>query len=332
VARTRLHASAAPEARETRQAIADRHGIDPSQVVVGNGAAELLRAAAQALLGSWDELLTPWPSYPLYRELGRRSDARVVTVPLREGSVEVEELLSAVNERTRVVTLCNPNDPTGGFLPSERIAVLLEGLPERTYVFLDEALAHFQTVERLDATLALVERFPRLIVFRTLSKAYGFPGLRAGYAVGSTGAGDLLHSISPALGLNAVSQATLAYAVTRVEYDVERRRESVAGERSRLFDGLRAMPVESTPSEANFVWLGAPALSGEELAARLKRSGVLVASGERFGDPERVRVAVRDGAATSRVLEALHAATHETDDGSAGEEPLGCTQDGGTET
>ena len=323
VVRTRLHAYADPAGVAARAAIAERHGIDRSQVVIGNGAAELLRAGAQALLSARDELVTPWPSYPLYPELARRADARLVPVPASAGAADLDALHSTVSERTRVIVLCNPNDPTGGYVRSERVAELLDRLPERAFLFLDETLAHFQSAEPLDAGLALVERFPRLIVFRTLSKAYGFPGLRVGYAVGSKQAPyELLESFGPELGVNAVSQAAMAYAVTRVEYDVERRRQAVRIERERFQASLRALPIETAASEANFVWLRVPGMRSVELAARLERSGVLVARGERFGDRDHVRVGVRDGTATSRVVAALRAATERGSD-PAGNEPPG---------
>ena len=308
VARTRLQTYADPEAGVPRRALAERHDLDPEQVAVGNGAAELLAGAAQALLDSGDELLTPWPSYPVFPELARRADADVVMAPLAEDQVDIDALISAVTERTRVVTLCNPNDPTGGYLPTPRVAELMERLPERTYVFLDEALAHFQTVEALDASLALLERFPRLVVFRTLSKAFGLPGLRGGYAIGAREAADLINSLAPALGVNAVTQAAMAYAVTHLDYEIERRRHTVAVERERVLEGARAMSIEAAPSQANFVWLRSPGLPGAELAARLERSGVVVAPGERFGDDAHIRVGVRDAAATRRLLSALEAA------------------------
>jgi histidinol-phosphate aminotransferase len=317
VARTGLRAYADPGASAARRAIAERHGVDASQVAVGNGAAELLRSTATALLEPSGELLTPWPSYSLYPELAQRAGATHVKVALSNGGVDAEALLSAVTDRTRLVVLCNPNDPTGGYLTADRLGGLLAELPETAWVLLDEALVHFQSVEPLDATLAFVGRFPRLIVVRTLSKAYGLPGLRAGYAVGSRSATDLVAALAPALGVNAVSQAALAYAVERVDYDVERRRQAVIRERRRLLDGLRALPVEAAASEASFVWLRARGIEGSELARRLERSRIVVAPGEPLGDRDHVRIGVRDPAATTRVLAALKAAASGPDGSTA---------------
>ena len=298
IARARGRVNGYPDrhAAGVRRLLAERHEVDPERIVLGNGAAELLQAASLALLSEGDELLMPWPSYPLYPLLAARAGAQPVPV---EGG----PLLEAVSERTRAVVLCNPNDPTGDFLPAERLGALLAALPPHVHVLVDEALVHFQDVEDLDAGLALTEAFPRLLVVRTFSKAYGLSGLRTGYAVSSDP--RLLNAIAPVLGVNALSQAAVEYALRAGDSEIERRRSLVAGERTRLLDALRDRGVEAADSQANFVWLTAAGLSGAELAARLRRQGVIVAPGGPLGADDHVRAGVRNGAATDRLLRAL---------------------------
>ena len=292
-------------AHPLRRRLADRHGVEPEQVVIGNGAAELLQTAAHVLLAPGDELVTPWPSYPLYPLMAQRAGGRAVAVDLAAGRVDPDAILEVVNERTRVVTICNPNDPTGTYLESERLASLLSRLPERVHVLLDEAYAHFQDVEERDAGLALVAAFPRLLVLRTFSKVYGLSGLRTGYVVGSPQAGAVLEALAPTLGVNALSQAAAEQALKIGDGEVERRRALVIDGRSRLLDALAGMPVDAPASEANFVWLRAPRLSGADLAARLEEARVKVAPGGPLGDDDHVRAAIRGGAATERLLAAL---------------------------
>jgi histidinol-phosphate aminotransferase len=202
-------------ASNVRDLVADRHGLAPHQVVLGNGAGELLQTAALALLSRGDELVTPWPSYPLYPLMARRAGARPVPVPLADGRVDPEALLDEIGERTRVLVICNPNDPTGTYLESDLLAAVLERLPEQVHVLLDEALIHFQDREHEDACLRLVQRFPRLVVFRSFSNAYGLSGLRAGYAVGSEEAAFLLDTLAPVLGVNSLTQAAVECALKR---------------------------------------------------------------------------------------------------------------------
>jgi histidinol-phosphate aminotransferase len=304
-ARGRVNSYPDRHAAGVRRLLGERHGIEPERIVLGNGAAELLRAAAGVLLGPGDELVTPWPSYPLYPLLATHAGARPVFVDTGPAGEELDPLLEAVNERTRVVVLCNPNDPTGTHLPSQRVAALLARLPERVHVLLDEALVHFQDREPEDACLRLTDARRNLLAVRSFSKIYGLSGLRAGYAVGSDASADLLGRIAPALGVNALTQAAVEYALRAADREIDRRRLNVHRERRRLLEALRELPVDATDSQANFVWLRARDMSGVELAARLRDYGVIVAHGGPLGAEDHVRAAVRDAPATDRLLAAL---------------------------
>jgi histidinol-phosphate aminotransferase len=298
IARARGLVNRYPDRRAAgvRKLLAERHGVAPEQIALGNGAAELLQAAALALLGEGDELVMPWPSYPLYPLLAAHAGARPVSV--EDGAVG-----DAVTDRTRAIVICNPNDPTGSYLPSEELGRLLAGLPERVYVLLDEALVHFQDVEEVDACLRLVAAFPRLLVVRTFSKIYGLSGLRAGFAV-SADAG-LLAAVAPVLGVNTLTQAAVEHALRTGEAEVERRRRAVSRERRRLLDGLGKLGVEADESQANFIWLRVAGRTGDALAQALRRQGVIVAPGGPLGADDHVRATVRDEQATDRLLRAL---------------------------
>jgi histidinol-phosphate aminotransferase len=298
-ARGRVNGYPDRHAESVRRALAEQHEVQPERIVLGNGAAELLQAAALALMDPGDELLTPWPSYPLYPLMAARAGGRPVAV------AEVGELPAAVTDRTRLLVLCNPNDPTGEYLPADAVASLASGLPERVLVVVDEALVQFQDAEPVDAVLRLTDALANLIVVRSFSKIYGLSGLRAGYAVGSTGSASVLDAISPVLGVNALTQAAVSQALRIGAAEVDERRATVIRERARLLHALHELPVETTHSQANFVWLAAERHSGAELASRLRREGVVVASGGPLGADDHVRAAIRDSAATDRLLVAL---------------------------
>src|SRR3954453_14389588 len=209
-ARGRVNGNPDRHATAVRRALAERHGVEPEQGVVGNGAAELLQQAALMLLAGGGELVTPWPSYPLFPLMAQRAGGRPGPVDLIAGRVDIESVRAAVTERTRAVVICNPNDPTGTYLDADALATLIGSLPEDVHVLLDEAYVEFQDVEEADACMRLVEAFPRLLVFRTFSKIWGLSGLRAGYVVGSRASGDVLAGLAPALGVNVLTQAGLA--------------------------------------------------------------------------------------------------------------------------
>lgn len=298
IARARGRVNGYPDrhASAVRRLLAERHGLAPERIVVGNGAAELLQAAAMALLSDGDELLMPWPSYPLYPLMAAHASARPVPV-------DRAALLDSVTPRTRALVICNPNDPTGDYVPSAELGALLAALPERVHVLLDEALVHFEDMEPLDSCLRLGEAFPRLLVVRTFSKVYGLSGLRAGYAVG--GDARLLAALAPVLGVNALTQAAVEHALRTGDAEIERRRAAVSRERGRLLTTLRHTGLDVGESQANFIWLRARGLTGDQLTHGLRGQGVLVAPGGPLGEDDHVRATIRNPAATDRLLRAL---------------------------
>jgi histidinol-phosphate aminotransferase len=298
-ARGRVNGYPDRHAAGVRRALAERHGVEPERIVLGNGVAELLQAASLALLSEGDELLMPWPSYPLYPLMAARAGAKPVPVE------HFQDLREAVSGRTRVLVLCNPNDPTGTYMASKDVGALLVEIPRDVHVLVDEALVHFQDAEPVDSVLRLTDAFPNLVVFRTFSKIYGLSGLRAGYAVGSSSATRTLDAIAPVLGVNALTQSAVDQALKIGGPEVERRRASVIKERARLLASLRELPLDVTDSQANFVWLAADRMSGLELANRLREQGVIVAPGGPLGADDHIRATIRNSGSTDRLLNAL---------------------------
>jgi histidinol-phosphate aminotransferase len=298
IARARGRVNGYPDrhAAGARRLLAERLGVPPDQIALGNGAAELLQSAALALLSPGDELVMPWPSYPLYPLMAAHAGATPV-------SVEDGPVLDAIGERTRAVVICNPNDPTGAYISSDELGNLLSALPEGVHVLLDEALIHFQDTEDVNACLRLVDAFPRLLVVRTFSKIYGLSGLRAGYAVGTDS--RLLAAASPVLGVNALTQAAVEHALRHGDAEIERRRRAVAQERRVLTEELRALGADVTDSQANFLWISVRDLSGDELANALRKQGVIVAPGGPLGEDHHIRAAIRNEQASKRLLRAI---------------------------
>jgi histidinol-phosphate aminotransferase len=308
-ARGRLNGYPDERARAINRALAERHYIRGEQIVLGNGAAELLRTAAYLLLDQGSELLSPWPSYSLYPTIATRAGARFVEAELADGFVDPAALLAQVGDRTRMIVISNPNDPTGTYIESGQVGELLSRLPEHTYLALDEAYVHFQDVEDEDASMRLVEAFPRLLVFRTFSKAWGLAGLRCGYAVGGPGAESLLAQLEPELGLNELAQAGALEALRTAARVVAGRAAAVAGQRARLAAAVRDLGYAVAPSQANVLWIAASGVDGAELHRRLERQGVIAAPGGPLGDPSRIRLTVPPSRETAdRALRALERA------------------------
>lgn len=290
-ARRGLHRYLDRHAAALRSELAHRHSVPEDQLVVGDGAAQLLSDAVQVLMDEpKDELITPWPSFPLFPLMARRARAHAVPVD----GFGIEPVLRAVNDRTRIVALCNPNDPTGELMPMSDVRALLETLPERVVVLLDEALVDFvgPDVQALDESLGLLDEHPRLVVFRTFSKAWGLAGLRCGYAIGGPGAEPLLERLEPELGLNELAQAGALEALRSSVDLVTRRGHVIAANRVRLTTRARELGFELPDSQANVLWLAFPGVPGPELARRAELAHVIVAAGGPLGEPDRIRVTV----------------------------------------
>ena len=304
VARRGLHRYPHLQGTELRAALAERHGVEPARLVLGNGAAELLSVATRALLGPGQQLLTRWPSYPLYPLMARRAHGQPVRV---EGGVE--ELLEAAHDPgVRAIAISSPNDPTGELFTVAELERLLAGLPEGVAVLLDEALVEFADAQPPASSLALLEDHPRLLVFRSFSKAWGLAGMRVGYVIGGPGSEELLAELDPDLGVSELSQAGALEALRSCSDLVAERVSRIQAERPRLTAAMRELGFEVSDSQANFLWAAHPALGGAELAGRLAQSGVLVAAGDALGEPHHVRIALRSPQASERLLDALRKA------------------------
>jgi len=303
-ARRGINRPADPQALELRRDLGRRHGLEPDRVAVGNGAGQLLRVAARAVMEPDSELVTPWPSYPLYPLMARAAGGRAVPVP----DMQVETMFAAVNDRTRVIAICNPNDPNGAFMPASDLRRLLERLPDHVTVLLDEALAEFVDAEPPGSSLELLDDFPRLLVFRTFSKIYGLAGMRCGYVLGGPGSETLLDAIAPSLGVSELVQAGALEALRKCGPQVAARRDQVIAERERVLEAVAELAIDAPASQSNCVWLRAPGLPDGELVHRLRRSGVIVHSGRDLGEPDHVRATIQSRPAGDRLLEGLRRA------------------------
>jgi histidinol-phosphate aminotransferase len=301
MARRGLHSYPEMRSSELQSELAERHGIEAARIVIGNGAAQLLSAATRALIEPGQELISPWPSYPLFPIMARRAHGRAV--PVNGG---VDALLEAAGKPdTRVVALASPNDPTGELLASDDLQRLLDGLPDDVAVLLDESLVEFSDAQPHNSSLQLLEHHPRLLVFRSFSKAWGLAGLRVGYAIGGPGSQELLAELEPDLGVSEVSQAGCLEALRSCSDLLSKRVGTIAQERRRLADELRERGLEVTDSQANFLWVAHRSLSGEQLAASLANAGILVAAGAALGEPRHLRISVYNSAASDRLLGAI---------------------------
>ena len=241
----------------------------------------------------------------MYPHLAALSGAREIRVPLGDGEVhDLDAMLAEVTAATQLLLVCNPNNPTGTYLPAERIAALCEAVPDHVTVILDEAYIEFQLADDPDATVDLLPRFPNLVVLRTFSKCYGLAGLRTGYALCSPRFRAAVDAVRQPFSVNAIAQAAAAEAIRHSD-DVMRRVEANLVERVTVEEGVRELGFETPDSHANFSWVDLGDADEETVVAALAERGILVRAGTPLGGPGHIRVTYGTPAENARFLEAL---------------------------
>jgi histidinol-phosphate aminotransferase len=300
-----------PDKSLLRRRIADRYGVPAPRIAVGNGSCELLLAAAEAMLEPGAEIVYAWPSFSMFPHLAAMSGARGITVPLdANGHHDLEAMAAEVTAATRILLVCNPNNPTATALDPATIDAFIDDLPRRVLVILDEAYVEFSTLQDPDESLPLLERHPNLVLLRTFSKVYGLCGLRVGYSLGPHDFRSAVDRIRQPFSVNALALAAAAEAI-RHQDEVARRVERVAIERLHVEEGLAELGLETTDSQANFSWHG---LAGREEGAvvrGLAERGVIVRAGAALGQEGRIRVTYGTREENDRFLDALTEALRE---------------------
>jgi len=296
-----------PTSAKLRGALADRHGVPPERIAIGNSSCDILLAAGQALLEPGAELIYAWPSFSVYPQLEAASGARAIRVPLDEHDChDLDAIAAEITVATRLVIVCNPNNPTSTALPLERITAFVEAVPSYVCVLLDEAYCEFNLLDDPDASIELLGRHPNLALLRTFSKIYGLCGLRVGYALcGSRELPDAVAAVRQPFFCNVAAQAAAVEAL-RHQDEVARRVERVAIARVQMEDGLRELGIEPAASQANFCWFAlGEGREEEEIVRGLAQAGVLVRSGGALGREGWLRVTYGTPTENARFLQAF---------------------------
>ncbi len=297
-----------PDARELREAIGKLHGIDPVRIVCGTGSDELLNLAAQGFAGRGDEVLFSRFSFSVYDIAARRCGATPVDAPDREYAADVDALLSAVTDRTRVVFLANPNNPTGTYLPRAEVARLHEGLPADVLLAIDQAYGEYLADGEDDGGLALAEANDNVLVTRTFSKIYGLAGERIGWATGAPHLIDTLNRIRGPFNVTTSGQAAAIAALGDQDF-VARSRDHNTAERARLAEaiaGLGNHGLTAVPSEANFLLvLFEGDVTAEAALEALGKAGYAVRHLPGQGLPNALRITIGKSDDMTRVIATL---------------------------
>jgi histidinol-phosphate aminotransferase len=302
-----LHRYPDPSNSILRERLSDRYEVPSARIAIGNGSCDILLAAGEALLEPGAELVYAWPSFSVYPHLSAASGARAITVALDSAQRhDLQAMLREITVATRLVIVCNPNNPTSTALPAADIAAFVAEVPPHVCVIVDEAYCEFNAIDDGDASLDLLNAHQNLVLLRTFSKVYGLCGLRIGFALcGSDDLPRAVDQVRQPFYCNALAQAAAVEALAHQDAVEDRVIRTVA-ERISVGESLRALGLQVADSQANFCWVSLGERDEAEVMRGLEDRGVLVRAGGALGsETPALRVTYGTPAENGRFLQAL---------------------------
>jgi histidinol-phosphate aminotransferase len=280
------------------EAIAERFDVPPECIALGTGSVAVCGQIITSAAGPGDEVLYAWRSfeaYPIWTQIAGATSVQVPLLP--DERHDLEGMAAAITDRTRVIFVCNPNNPTGQVVTADELTAFLARVPRDVIVVLDEAYGEFIAGDDVPDGLDLLGQFPNIVVLRTFSKAYGLAALRVGFAVAHESVAEALRKTATPFGVSTIAEEA-AIASLRAEGELLERVGSLVLERERVWNALLAQGWPMHRTEANFVWLRLGDQS-VAFAEECEAAGITV----RAFDGEGVRITVAETEANDRVID-----------------------------
>ena len=291
---------------DLREALGRRLGISPERILAGNGSCEVISSVIKAFCEPGDNIITADRTFAVYEWVAGFSGIQARLVPLRDYSFDPQGMLDCIDGRTKIIFLCNPNNPTGGWWDEGRLTDFLEKAGEERIVVVDEAYREFVEDEAYPDAVALMDRFPNVISFRTFSKMYALAGLRAGYLTGTAGVVEMVRRTSIAYSVNILAQRAALAALADDADHIAATRALVRDGRTFLMKTCDALGLETVGREGNYLMIKVP-VNDMLMYRRLMKRGMMVRSMTGFRYPGWIRVTLKEMA----VMEAFAGALSE---------------------
>ena len=273
-----------------KQALVEKYAVELNQVTLGNGSNDLLELIARAFVSSENEVIFSQFAFVVYPLVTQAIGAKAVVVPAKDYGHDLDAMADAITEKSKLIFIANPNNPTGTFLGPEEIKSFLAKVPENVLVVLDEAYFEYAPAERRGNAIALIEAFPNLIVSRTFSKAYGLAGLRVGYSISNAQIADILNRVRQPFNCNALALKAAETALQDEKYLQEGVKLNNAG-MADLTAFFSEHGFEYIPSMGNFITVNL-GRSGDKVYQDLLQEGVIVRPVTGYGLPEHLRISI----------------------------------------
>ncbi|WP_458413182.1 histidinol-phosphate transaminase [Schinkia sp. CFF1] len=282
-----------PDANATalKEAIASKYQLLPDQIIVTNGADEFIKLLSETFLEPGDEIIVPTPSFSEYEFGATLMDARVIQVPLEEDfQFNSQKILSSITEKTKLIYICSPNNPTGTYLPKQQLEQLLTSLPKRVLLILDGAYSHFATDnDYTDGTEFIKKGYP-IIALQTFSKIYGLAGIRVGFGLASKSIIENIVKVKEPFNVNSLAQVAATAAITDEDHIVMSQDVNSHG-RIQLYEAFSQMGLHYTESMSNFVLVNV-GTKASDIYDKLLAKGIIVRKGGTWNMPTHLRISV----------------------------------------
>ncbi|MGD6966813.1 histidinol-phosphate transaminase [Rossellomorea vietnamensis] len=291
-------------AKILRNSLSSHLGVSEKQVILGNGSDEIIQIITRGLLQQGANTVMASPTFPQYKHNAVIEGAEVREIVLDEyGRHNLDEMLKAIDENTTVVWLCSPNNPSGEYISEKSLTNFLDRVPPHVLTVLDEAYFEYVTAGDYYDAIKLVEKYPRLLVTRTFSKAYGLAGLRVGYGIANEEIISKLEPLREPFNNNIVAQGAAAAALTDQEFIERCRLENRKG-MEQYYELCREKELKYFPSQANFIVIDF-GIDGDEVFQHLLSKGYIVRSGKALGFPTAVRITIGTPEQNQGLLETI---------------------------
>jgi histidinol-phosphate aminotransferase len=273
-----------------REALANHYHIDGNRLIFGNGSDEIIQLITRAYLDEHSNTITATPTFPIYKTNAKIEGAEVIEVPLHNGTHDLAQMKAQINEKTKIVWICNPNNPSGTYVGHDEIVAFLEEVPNHVLVVLDEAYYEYVAAEDYPDSLPFLDRWDNVIILRTFSKIYGLAGLRIGYGIGSPSVIDNINRVRAPFNSNRMAQAAAVVALDDQEYVRSCREKNQQG-LEQFYQSFNELNLFYYPSQGNFILVDMDR-PGNQMFEEFLREGIIVRSGEALGFPTFVRITV----------------------------------------